>query len=298
MIMSKSSYNKVTILSEKYGNVSVYLEDNANRYGNGYFVTTSKKGLKLSGFVDLNGKEIIPIDTHQLDEIFSSHNKKDICLAFKNDRDEINTYYHVQLQETGKYEGEYKIVLKTNPNDDVPLRLTASIDEDFWFMEADRDDHIEYALYRPEDKKIITTFFDELMFLEEESPYHYFYFCSDIYSYRPVDNPDGTTEEEKVHFSSLVGFMDREGNFSSQLLDTEKELYYDSYQLGGNSLSNRFHAFLNELQKKYQNEYMEKEDRVDQEISYLFSNCNLSNVPKHYKSKTMGQIIPFNRENK
>ena len=294
--MEGSQYKKITVSSQKFGDVLVYIEDSANRFGEGYFVTTKKKGYDLSGYVDKNGKEIIPIDTHQLDEIFLSHNGKDVCLAFKNEEDEIPTYYHIQLQESEKYEGEYKIVLKTNPKDSVPLRLTASIDEDLWFMEAVREDHIEYALYRPSDKKVLTTFFNELMFLEEKSPYHYFYFCNDIYSYREVCNQDGTQEEEKVHFTSLVGFMDRDGNFSSQVLDTEKELYYDSYRLGGNSLNNRFHAFLSELQKKYQNEYMEKEDRVEQEISYLFSSPNLSIAPK--TSKTMGKIISFQRENK
>ena len=57
---------KLKIETKNYGTVTIYLNDEENKIGDGYFVTATKHRKKLAGFVDYNGKEIIPLQEMEL----------------------------------------------------------------------------------------------------------------------------------------------------------------------------------------------------------------------------------------
>ena len=45
---------KLKVETKNYGTVTIYLNDEENKIGDGYFVTATKHRKKLAGFVDYN----------------------------------------------------------------------------------------------------------------------------------------------------------------------------------------------------------------------------------------------------
>lgn len=93
-------------------------------------------------------------------------------------------------------------------------------------------------------------------------------------------------------YTSICGFFDKDGNFSSQILDVESGLLYSSYQLGINSCSDSFCAFINTLITKYKSEYGEKDRSTQAIINHLFNDYNGSTPPKKEVEKK-ARIIKF-----
>jgi len=279
----------VNVSTEEYGNVKVYLEDSTNKIGNGYYVTATKNKKHLAGFVDIDGNEIIPLSEMELDEFFYTPKYKDICFGFKVPNNERLIYFHVKKQNDNKY----KLVMSTDVFDGVPLSvIKVKEDPNFWIIKAIKKD-VEYAVYSPEKARIITNFFDEISFDLDANPYHYIYFCKYIYS--DIENYDG--KNDRVMHTSLCGFFDKNGDFSSQIFETEKELLYNSYGLGNNSLSNLYKDFVENIRNNYFREYVAKENFVKNTITELFNNPNMSKVPV-VKSQKKARIIEFKKKDK
>lgn len=275
----------MNIESQNFGKLTVYLKDDKNKIGDGYLVTATKKEKHLTGFIDFQGKEIIPIQEMELEEMFHTAKYQDICFGFRIPDAKVLQYYHIKK----KADGNYKWILKTNPFDSVPIAIRKVAEHsNFWIFEAVKENP-EYAIYSVDEARMLTNYLDEISFNLEENPYHHFaYFCKYIASNVEEDS------EEIIH-TSLCGFIDQEGNFSSQILDTESETLYDSYSLGENSLSKRFVTFVDQLTKSYETKYYEKEEEIDQTIEYLFNNYNLSQRPVNYPKKA--KIISFKNKN-
>lgn len=233
---------KLKVETKNYGTVTIYLNDEENKIGDGYFVTATKHRKKLAGFVDYTGKEIIPLQEMELKEEFHSKDYHNICFGFQMPNCNVLEYYHVKKQNNGKY----RWVLRTCYSD-IPALTIQQVKEndDLWLFKTVGGENEEYAIYSLEKEKIITNFFDVIDFNIGSNPYgHIAYFCKDI---------TGIYDDEKVVYTSICGFFDKEGNFSSQILDVESGLLYNSYQLGINSCSDSFCAFINTLIMKYKN---------------------------------------------
>ena len=177
------------------------------------------------------------------------------------------------------------IVLRTCYSD-IPALTIQQVKEndDLWLFKTVGGENEEYAIYSLEKEKIITNFFDVIDFNIGSNPYgHVAYFCKDI---------TDIYDDEKVVYTSICGFFDKDGNFSSQILDEESGLLYSSYQLGINSCSDSFCAFINTLITKYKSEYGEKDRSTQAIINHLFNDYNGSTPPKKEVEKK-ARIIKF-----
>lgn len=279
----------VKIPTKDFGDVKVYLHDSTNKIGNGYYVTATKNKKHLAGFVDVYGNEIIPLKEMKLSEFFYTPSYQDICFGFKIPDTEVLEYYHVQKQQNGSY----KIVMKTNPFDSVPLSVIRIKEDPYlWLFQAMKNDP-EFAVYLPEKSKVITNFFDEISFDLDINFHHYIYFCKYIYSDVKLDDE----RIKRIIHTSLCGYFDRNGNFSSQIFETEKKVLYNSYGLGSNSLSDDYKKFVDDLENEYLKQYNKDEMFINETINELFNNPNMSKVPVT-KSPKMAKIIEFKKKDK
>lgn len=275
------------IETQKYGSVTVYLDDNT-RFGNAYFVTATKNGIHLAGLIDEEGTEVIPLDEMTLDEFFYTKQKRDICFGFKIPEMDTLKYYHVQKQK----DNTYKLKISTNPNDLEPISIRqVKEDNNTWVFDKQTvDGEHEYAIYRPSEVRMLTCFFDELNFDIPDNLYgHFAYVCN--YIIAEVENDVG--DIEKIPLTTICAFVDYNGDFSSQLLDVEDEDFYNCYLVEGTSTSREYSMFLYNLQQKYLNRYLEKEERTDEELNYLFNNYNQSVKPLNSKNTTPAKILEF-----
>lgn len=272
---------KLKIETKNYGTVTIYLNDEENKIGDGYFVTATKHRKKLTGFVDYNGKEIIPLQEMELKEEFHSKDYHNICFGFQMPNCNVLEYYHVKKQNDGKY----RWVLRTCYSD-IPALTIQQVKEndDLCLFKTVGGENEEYAIYSLEKEKIITNFFDVIDFNIGSNPYgHVAYFFKNI---------TGIYDDEEVVYTSICGFFDKDGNFSSQILDVESGLLYNSYQLGINSCSDSFCAFINTLITKYKSEYDKKDKSTQAIINHLFNDYNGSTPPKKEVEKK-ARIIKF-----
>lgn len=278
----------VYIKSKKYGEIPIYLSEKT-RIGDGYIAIINKDGKNLTGYVDYEGVEVIPFSEMNLDNYFFTKNYEDICFGFEVPDTEVLKYFHVKKKENHSY----RLVMATKPDDEHPIIIHPIKEHlNIWTLEVITLE--QSAIYSPKEEKILTPFFDELSFDIDENPYgHFAYFCDYVYSERNYTNDDGSKNVEKVNHTSVCGFLDKNGNFSSKLLETEGETYWDSYLFDNTPNSIKYQKFLLTLENKYQQEYDSKESRIDEEISYLFNHFNESIKPKNNCDNKQAKIIKF-----
>lgn len=275
------------IETQNHGTVTVYMDDNA-RFGNAYFVTAAKNKVVLSGLVDREGKEIIPLEEMVLEECFYTDRKEDICFGFRLPECDTLKYYHVQRQK----DNTYKLKISTNPLDQEPISIRpVKEDKNTWIFEKQTiGGEQEYAVYRPSDTRMLTCFFDELSFNLDNNPYgHFAYVCN--YIQAEIEDDEG--EITRVPLTTVSAFIDYEGNFTSQLLDIEEETLYNCYLVNGTSTSREYSMFIYNLQQKHLNKYLEKEKRIDETLNYLFNNYNQSVEPPKKKYTKPAKILEF-----
>ncbi len=276
----------MVISSHKYGVITTLVSEE-NKIGNGYFILLRRAHATISGYVDVDGNEIISLDEMFLRELICTKDYQELCFGFEFPNVKYLKYYHVTNQHDSQV-----VFFSTNPNDPKPLLIHPIDQEDsLWFLEIANTVELEnkYALYAPKIHKIITPFFSDLELVEENSFSHFAFFCSNIY----------TTNEnqQEIFLTSLCGFINREGFFSSQILDTTSLELYSSCFLGDNPLSKRYFSFLQQLEEKYLLEIQQKEERSNQILEYLYTNPNLSYDMKN-QSKKLAKIIPFLKKEK
>lgn len=279
------------IETKNYGLVTVYFDENL-RFGNTYFVTAVKNKVHLSGLVDKEGNEVIPLEEMTLDEFFYTKHKMDICFGFKIADVDTLKYYHVQKQENNTY----KLKIATNPFDHEPISIRQIREDDnTWVFDKQTEDgKHEYAVYRPSETRMITCFFDELNFDIEANSYgHFAYVCK--YIIAEIESEVNGDEIEKVLLTTVSAFIDCDGNFSSQLLDVADSQLYNCYLVDGTSISQSYETFLFNLQQKHLNRYLEKEKLTNDTLNYLFNNYNQSIKPPTLKNPA--KILEFKLKN-
>ena len=246
-----------------------------NKIGNLYHVSAIINGKELFGLVTEDGKEIIPISKIFLTVFQIYNNGKDMLLAFKYNRCKSLEYYHIRNYD----DGTSKIIFKTDRKSEIPLSIGAfKSTEDYWVIEMASKNDEKYAIYDYKENKMISTFFDEVTYLED-NPYHAFYYSLNIES--EITNPDGS-KKPYIH-STLCGFLDEKGNLSSQIYDTESNAFYSSYMYGDDTLSSKFNELVTNLTKEYEKAYYSKDDHIDDVLDYMASYPDMSEKPKNYK---------------
>lgn len=293
-ILKKKLGFENVIETQKYGSVTIYLDENT-RFGNTYFVTATKNGTVLAGLVDEDGKEIIPLDEMTLDEFFYTKGKRDICFGFKIPGVDTLKYYHVQRQK----DNTYRLRIATNPLDPEPISIRqVKEDNSTWVFEKQTiEKEFEYALYRPSEARILTCFFDELNFNIPDNPFsHYAYVCN--YITAEIENDNDEENIERVPLTAVSAFIGYDGSFTSQLLDVEDEEFYNSYFVNGTSTSREYSMFLYNLRQKYLNRYLEKEERINNAMDYLFNNYNQSVKPPKIANPKPAKILEFKLNSK
>ena len=137
-----------------------------------------------------------------------------------------------------------------------------------------------------------TKIIDEVTYQENDS-YHTFYYSLAIES--EIEQFD-SSKENHIH-TSICGFIDKDGNLSSQIYDIESNAFYSSYMYGPDTLSPRFYDLVKKLTKEYEKSYYEKFDHIDAVLNYMYENSNMSEKPKDYKDgKKILEFKPNNKE--
>lgn len=266
----------VTIDSQKYGKVKAWLYQGNCKHGNSYFVLTKKNSMVLSGVVDEEGNEIIPIDNMDLTGLVVADNGSDLCYEFMHHDSNQPETYHVKIYDNKKA----KLVFKTDYKSEIPLSICMMEDtQDYWLIEMGTE-HKKYAIYDYKNVKMISTFFDEINYLTD-SPYHSFYYSLNIES--DIETYDGSKQLQT--YSSLCGFLDEKGNLSSQIYDAEANKYYSSYLYGPDTLSPKFNELVKKVTKDHEEAYYVKDDEINEVLCYMYENCDMSEKPKNYKEK-------------
>ena len=276
---------KVKINTKAFGKIEVVL-DRKNKLGNGYIVDTIINGKNVSGYIDLNFKEIIDIDEKVLVEEFHTDSYQDICLGYKIKGEEQLEYYHISMINDNA-----KIVFLVGPYSDLKYAFVKTCNDNYWLLQTLNEDK-EYAVYDIKQRKPITTFFDMIEFVEpEDNIYHTIFFQKTIKS--DIVDTD-TNEKDIIIHTNLCGFLDSYGNFSSEILDEEEEICYPAFNMGDNTFSPAYNNFIITIHKAYLEEYMNKQDRINKYISYLAEHPNVYNNSCKRKAK----VIDFNSRKK
>ena len=268
------------INSTNYGKILVNINE-LSKFANVYFVMSRKRGQKIEGIVDKNGNEIIPFEKMELKESFINDNKTDVSFGFKYPDSEYLEYYHIKIKDNGKA----KLVLKTSRNDETPLKISKVLSNpNYWIFET-LTGKKQYAIYDYIEERFKTTFLDEIVFLEDKDLInnHAIYYEADI----DVEFEDGTYET----YTSLCGFLDMDGNFSSQILETENEFVYDTYAYGPNTLSKMFLSLKSKLETEAIYKIEEKSNRLLMLRTELHNNYDMSDKP--VKLKKDAKILEF-----
>lgn len=283
--------NSININIVDFGNVKVYLDDNNKICTGCYYVTATKKGKYLSGVVDENGRQIIEIEEMSLDVIFNTNKCNDICFGFKLNGTDILKYFHVKKKEDGYYN-----VVTTNPYDNDPIEIKEiSKHSDRWLLKKVNSE--EVAIYDPNINMLVTPFFDSLDFeVGKNNHSHYACYCKYIKIYPYLECGEKELETEFETPSCLTDFIDKDGYFTSQILDTTSARLFSSYYFGECSTSREFQGLIDNLVIKYTNEYKEQQNLIYNTIEYLFNNDNLSQRKNNKPAQT--KIIQFKKEEK
>jgi len=264
---------KKTINTKYYGKVKTWISRKCKR-GNGYLVITIKDKKTLCGYIDLSFREVIPLQEMQLTGMLVNDNGKDICFEFEHFDNNVFEYYHVKNYDNGVS----KLILNTRHSDDIPLAICTLDDtDDYWLLKTVCDTP-QYAIYDYKKAKIISTFLDEIQYQDYGGdPSHVFYYSLAVKS--DVKQYDG--KKVSIMHTNLCGFLNKDGNLSSQIYDTSANLLYNSYIYGPDTFSPNFNELILSLTNKYEDTFYSDEEHINEVLSYLYSNPNLSEKPKN-----------------
>lgn len=273
---------KVELNTKLFGKIQVDI-DRRNKIGNGYFVETYVDDKYVSGYVDLNYNEVIELDERFFEEEFHTKGYKDICLKFFIEGEDYLECYHINNDEKSP-----KVVHVVGPYSDNKYEIIDTEDRDYWLFKRYDEEDEEYAVYDINKRKQITSYFDYIEFVDEsEKLYHTIFFQKNIKS-STFDEETGYIDH--IIHTTIYGYLDSEGNFSSAILDRDEEKFYSTSKMGDNTFSPLFDKFISALQANYLEKCFEKECRIGEYVDYLALNPNMLDK----KNKQKAKIINFN----
>lgn len=241
-------------------------------------MATFKHENKLyQGIVNDKGQILVPFDTILIQDIFSTKDYTNYCFTRYNEENSQYHSYHLQYDNSNFY-----LVADIVGNDKTNCRLIETEKDEFWFIEATTDGITEVSLYDVYHKKILTPGFTEISFEQQKSRILAF-----------VEKVIYTkNQDENIYLASLMAFIDYEGKFVTPLYNPEKEETYDSKIYNFDKSFKSYYNAIQIITDMFEEEYLEKSERVEEQLAFLFDYPYTEEEIKLAKRKT--KIIDFN----
>ena len=270
----------VVVQNKVYGNIITY-PDEKSMIGDLFFVVGKYQNRNLAGVIDKDGNEVIQLDDMKLISCFCTKDNNDYCLSFKRNNSDYLDFYHIRKDDNNKTR---VVCYVTDAFKTTLIEIVNNRDNYLVFKNDDQEE----AVYSIKKNRLITDFLSKVEFTDEgESNYHTIFFEKDIF----IDVIDTLS-----YATTLCGFMDSDGNFSSDIVDLgptfEKEMtVYNSISFGGSTLDKKFFEKIIAIKNSYQQKYAIHESNIDIMVKSLFDNPNI-------KSNVKTNIIDFNTRKK
>ena len=247
-------------------------------------VEFSHKRKKHYGIVDENGRLLVPISDIPFLEVFATKDRCNYCFTRQDQENGRYESFHLQKQENGKFYLKADI----KGNEVTNCRLVGTVKDDYWFIESTTNGITEISLYDVRNVKILTPGFTDISFEEEQSRVLAFV-EKEIYT---------LINGESVYLTSLLSFIDYEGNFVAPIYDTDKDVdaYYDARSYNFDKSFKSFNCFLNSVAEKHKTNYIEHREHVTDVFIDMFS--NLYSVEEIKKVNKPAKILEYRKDKK
>lgn len=248
---------KVYIEEYGYKKIEIYDIDDETDFNIVKFIHNNRI---YTGLVTSSGEIIISFSTDEIYEIFATKDKKQYCFTFKTDSGFRS--YHIE-----KNDNKYCLKADIYGNDVTSCRLVNTINDNYWFIESNTNNLIEYSLYDPNNAKILTPAFTEISFEEEEGRVLAFV-EKDIY--KQEDN-------ENYYLGSMLSYIDKNGSFLTPIYVPELDNFYDARCYNNDFNFKAFQTFLQRITIKLDEIYNQKNDYVTDILGNMYSNLYSEN---------------------
>ena len=232
--------------------------------------------------VNDKGQTLLPFSTSGIQNYFSTKDNKDYCFTLYDDTNYYSSY-HLK-----KIDNQFKIVGKCMSTNNVLCRFLES-EKGYWVVEKTMNGIKEYSLYDVDKTTLITPFFTEIKFDDDEDSRVLALFEKDIY-YNPEE------KEDSILLDRIVGFIDYEGNFISPFYSEEQDEYYESISYNHDRNFGSFYTMIDGFKYKLSKKYEEKNQKIENSIDVLFNNIYSVELIKAPEQKA--KILQFDRRKK
>lgn len=231
------------------------------------------------GIVDKNGKLLVPISFNKIIEIFATQDNEDYCFIRENSSSNYESF-HLGRDSSGNFNLKAHIVGNESNN----LKIVDTEKDNYWLLSNTTNEITKVCLYDVKGAKILTPMFTEISFEEEESRVLAFV----------EEDIVVTVDEESIYLTSLLSYIDYEGNFVAPIYDTELDVYHDSlsYNIGKNFKS--YNRFVESVTDKHKSKYLEKQDHINEVLADMF--VNLYSIDEMKKDRKPAKILEYRRK--
>lgn len=235
---------------------------------------------KYYGVVDGNGNLLVPITGVPIIEVFATKDRKDYCFTRQNGEEDFESF-HVQKSSDGKFHLKADIT----GNEVTKCRMIGTVKDNYWFIESITDGITEVCLYDVKKAKITTPLFTEISFEEEDSRV-LAYVEKEIYA-----DIDG----ERVYLTSLLSFVDYDGDFVAPLYDPEIDLFYEAINHNFDKTFKSFYRVIDSIRNTAVNRYNDKNNHVTEILANMYT--NLYSVTDVKQPRKPARVLEFRKGN-
>lgn len=240
----------------------------------------SHKKKKHYGIIDKTGRLLVPFSCVPIVEVFATNDCSSYCFTRQDDAGKYESF-HLMKNKEGKFTLKADII----GNDITVCRLVSTVKDNYWFIESTTNDITEVCLYDVKNAKILTPLFADISFEEEESRVLAFV-EKELYG----EMDDG----EIVYLTSLLSYIDYEGNFVAPFYDPKNDLCYDTKTYNFDKSFKSFNRFIESVTLKNLKKYQEENDHVTEVLADMF--MNLYPVEEIKYEPKRAKILEFRRD--
>ena len=273
--MKKSSM-KINI--DKFGekNITLYEVEGTKEL---FLACFSHQGEEYSAIIDKDGRALTSFSTQPFQEVFTTKDKENYGFTRYDTNQSNYESFHLQKDQSGIYQ----VKTYVQSDDNVTSRLVNTIKDEFWFLESTSNGITEIALYDVKQAKLITPYFTDISFEEEEGRVLAF-----------VEKDICVIDDgEVIPLAGLLSYIDWDGNFVAPIYIPEKDEQYPSLLFNHSKGFSRFYAAVNELTKRLVKEYYEKDEHIDEVLTDMFNNLY---TEEEVNPKRQAKILEFRKK--
>lgn len=239
------------------------------------------KRKKYHGIIDNSGRLLIPISEVPILEVFATEDRTNYCFTKQDVKTGSYESFHLS-----KSEDKFYLKADIKGNEITNCRLVGTIKDDYWFIESITDNSTEVSLYDVRNGKILTPGFTEISFEKEESRVLAFV-EKDIYS---------EIDDNYLYLTSLLSYIDYEGNFVSSIYDTEMDVNYDARSYNFDRTFKSYYRFLDLVLNNHRKKIIEKNEHVNEVLVDMF--INLYPIEEIKRVNKPAKILKYRRDKK